>query len=47
MTYQPHMTMKAILDKEESRKSSQRNKPSKRKRPKAKNNIDLLKSLEA
>ena len=26
MTYQPHMTMKAILDKEESRKSSQRNK---------------------
>jgi len=46
--FQPHMTMKAILDREQSRKDhivGQR-KPPKRNRPKSTKSIDVIRDLK-
>ena len=40
-----HMTMKSILDQEETRKANRR-KTSKRQRPKAKKALDLIRELD-
>lgn len=46
--FQPHMTMKAILDREQSRKDNivGCRKPPKRHRPKSTKSIDVLRGLK-
>lgn len=43
--YQPHMTMRSILQKEETRKSDYRD-SIKRQRPKSKKTLDLIKDIK-
>ena len=46
MPFRPHMTMKSILDKEESRKSGRRSK-TRRDRPcKSKKTMDVIKDIK-